>query len=72
LLTALELGLIDELGNMEDAIMLAGKLSGIEGEPEVVTKKEKFSIFDMLKGQLPEKIFGSAFSGIQLKYLLKL
>jgi protease-4 len=69
---ALELGLIDELGNMEDAIMLAGKLSGIEGEPEVVTKKEKFSIFDMLKGQLPEKIFGSAFSGIQLKYLLKL
>lgn len=69
---ALELGLIDELGNMEDAIMLAGKLTGIEGEPEVVTRKEKFSIFDMLKGQVPEKIFGSAFSGIELKYLLKL
>jgi len=69
---ALELGLIDELGNMEDAIMLAGELTGIEGEPEVVTRKEKFSIFELLKGQLPEKIFGSAFSGIQLKYLLKL
>lgn len=69
---ALELGLVDELGNMEDAIMIAGKLSGIEGEPDVVTKKEKFSIFDMLKGQFPEKIFGSVFSGVQLKYLLKL
>jgi protease-4 len=69
---ALELGLVDELGNMEDAIMIAGKLGGIEGEPDVVTKKEKFSIFDMLKGQFPEKIFGSVFSGVQLKYLLKL
>jgi len=68
---ALELGLIDELGNMEDAIMIAGKLSGITGEPHVVTRKEKFSIFDLLKGQFPEKLFGSAFSGIQLKYLLK-
>jgi len=69
---ALELGLIDELGSMEDAIMIAGKLSGIKGEPEVVTRKEAFSIFDMLKGQFPEKLFGSAFTGIQLKYLLKL
>jgi protease-4 len=69
---ALELGLIDELGNMEDAIMVAGRLSGIKGEPEVVTRKEKFSVFDLLRGQLPERIFGSAFSGIELKYLLKL
>jgi len=69
---ALELGLIDELGNMEDAIMVAGKLTGIQGEPEVVTRKEKFSVFDLLKGKIPEKIFGSVFSGIELKYLLKL
>jgi protease-4 len=68
---ALELGLIDELGNMEDAIMVAGRLGGIKGEPEVVTRKEKFSVFDLLKGQLPERIFGNAFSGIELKYLLK-
>lgn len=66
---AKDLGLVDELGNLQDAIMLAGKLTGIEGEPKVVSKKEKFSIFDMLKGQLPEKLFGNAFSGIQLKYL---
>lgn len=66
---AKDLGLVDELGNLQDAIMLAGKLTGIEGEPKVVSKKEKFSVFDMLKGQLPEKLFSNVFSGIQLKYL---
>lgn len=66
---AKDLGLVDELGNLQDAIMLAGKLTGIEGEPKVVSKKEKFSVFDMLKGQLPEKLLSNVFSGIQLKYL---
>jgi protease-4 len=69
---AKELGLVDELGNLQDAIMLAGELTGIKGEPEVVTKKDEFSIFDLLKGQLPEYLIGNAFSGIQLKYLFTL
>ena len=67
---AREIGLVDELGNLEDAIMLAGKLTGIEGEPEVLKKKDKFSFFDMLKGQIPAELLGNAFSGIQLKFLL--
>ncbi|MBI5664572.1 MAG: signal peptide peptidase SppA [Nitrospirae bacterium] len=66
---AKEIGLVDELGNLQDAIMLAGKLTGIKGEPRVVTKKEEFSVFDLLKSQLPDKLIGSVFSGIQLKYL---
>ena len=66
---AKDLGLVDELGNLQDAIMLAGKLTGIEGEPKVVTKEEKFSIYDMIKGSLPEKLVNNAFSGVQLKYL---
>lgn len=33
---AKELGLVDKLGNLEDAIALAGEISGIEGEPTVV------------------------------------
>ncbi len=33
---ALDLGLVDELGNFRDAVALAGKLGGIEGDPEVV------------------------------------
>jgi len=66
---AMDIGLVDELGNLQDAIMLAGRLTGIKGEPKVVTKKEEFSIFNMLKGQLPENLIGNVFSGIQLKYL---
>jgi len=66
---AKDIGLVDELGNLQDAIMLAGKLTGIKGEPKVVTKEEKFSVFDLLKGQLPDKLIGNVFSGIQLKYL---
>jgi protease-4 len=66
---AKEIGLIDELGGLEDAIMLAGELAGIEGEPEVVTKKEKFSFFDLIRGQFPQRLIGDAFSGIRIQYL---
>jgi protease-4 len=66
---AKEIGLVDEIGTLQDAIMLAGELAGIEGEPEVVTKKEKFGVIDYLKGQLPDNLIGNAFSGVQLKYL---
>lgn len=66
---AKDIGLVDELGNLQDAIMLAGKLTGIKGEPKVVTKKEELSVFNLLKGQLPDKLIGNVFSGIQLKYL---
>jgi len=44
---AKELGLLDSLGNLEDAIALAGKLGGIKGEPSVVyAKKRKFSLLE--------------------------
>jgi len=66
---AKDMGLVDELGNLQDAIMLAGKLAGIKGEPRVVTKEEEFSLFNLIKGQLPENLIGNVFSGVQLKYL---
>ena len=66
---AKEAGLVDELGNLQDAIMLAGELTGIEGEPEVIEKKDEFSFFDLLKGEFRGRLMGNAFSGIQLKYL---
>lgn len=67
---AKELGLVDELGNLQDAIMLAGKLSGIKGEPEVVQKKEKFSFMEILKGEFPAKLMNNVFQGVSLKYLM--
>ncbi len=67
---AKELGLVDELGNLEDAIQLAGKISGIKGKPEVVYKTNKFSFLDIIRGNLPDELIKEAFPAIRLKYLL--
>lgn len=45
------LGLLDSLGNFEDAIAMAANLGGIKGEPSVVyAKKRKFSLLQYLLG----------------------
>jgi protease-4 len=45
------LGLLDSLGNFEDAIAMAANLGGIKGEPSVVyAKKKKFSLLQYLLG----------------------
>lgn len=69
---AKEFGLVDELGGLEDAIALAGQLSGIKGKPEVVRKEDKFSLIEMLRSQIPNSLMGEAFSGISIKYLFTL
>jgi len=48
---AKKLGLLDSLGNFEDAIKLAGKLGGMKGEPSVgYAEKKKFSLLEYLLG----------------------
>jgi protease-4 len=49
---AQELGLIDEIGTMSDAIGVAGELGGVEGEPAVVSYEEPAfgDLFSMLFG----------------------
>ncbi|MDP3049109.1 MAG: signal peptide peptidase SppA [Thermodesulfovibrionales bacterium] len=66
---AMEARLVDELGTLEDAIAAAGRLAGIKGEPEVVTKKEKFSITDILRGKFPKEL-SDIFPTVKIKYLL--
>lgn len=66
---AVAVGLVDELGNLEDAIQVAAKLAGIKGEPEVVSKKEKFSIIDILRGKFPRE-FSDIIPTIKVKYIL--
>jgi len=65
---ALKVGLIDEIGNLEDAVKVAGKLSGIKGEPEVISKKERFSFTDLLKGSMPKELT-DVFPSVRIKYL---
>lgn len=69
---AKELGLVDTLGNLDDAVNLAGKLSGIKGEPRVVSKKEKLSIWNIISGNLPSELIKKGFPTIGLKYMLTL
>ena len=48
---ALEKGLVDELGNLQDAIDIAAKLAGIEDEPEVIyPPKRRPSVMDLIFG----------------------
>ena len=54
---AMELGLVDELGDLKDAINGAAKMAAIEGEPKVVyPEKKKKSLIDYLFDQITEKI----------------
>ncbi len=54
---AKELGLIDEIGNLEDTIKIAARISGIKGEPQVVTEERKPSFLELLLGNfLNQKI----------------
>lgn len=50
---AVKNGLVDEIGNYEDAVKATAKLVGIKGEPQIVTPpkpKEGFSVLDLLLG----------------------
>ena len=48
---AQKLGLLDTLGNIEDAIAVAAELGGIVGEPSVVyAEKKRFSVLEMILG----------------------
>lgn len=65
---AQKIGLVDELGNLEDTVLTAARLSGIKGEPVVVSKKEKFSFIDLLRGKMPKE-WTDIFPTVRVKYL---
>lgn len=70
---ALELGLVDQLGNLQDAIDTAAKMGGIEGKPQIVQIKErKFSLLGLLLGKatttLHEKLLGGEGTRFSVDY----
>jgi protease-4 len=67
------LGLVDELGNLEDAVAEAAKMGKISGEPKVVTPPKKgLSLWDLLREEtrslIEEKMTGTSF---RLDYLAR-
>jgi protease IV len=76
-------GLVDEIGNYEDAVKATAKLAQIKGEPQVVTppkQKEGLSLLDLLLGatkikdispsQLPNQLMDID-SSVKFKYQWK-
>ena len=62
--------LVDELGDLHDAIQLAARLVGISGEPRVIETHKRFSWRDLLQGLYSGTIAPLVPSNISLKYLL--
>ncbi|PKL52088.1 MAG: signal peptide peptidase SppA [Nitrospira bacterium HGW-Nitrospira-1] len=61
-------GLVDELGTLEDAIKTAATLAGIREEPQVISRKNKFSVIDILRNKFPKEI-ADIFPTVKIKYL---
>ncbi|MDW7648789.1 MAG: signal peptide peptidase SppA [Nitrospiraceae bacterium] len=63
--------LVDELGDLDDAIQLAADVAGIEKEPKVIEPRRRFSIRELIESRLsvlfPKLDF---YSGVGLKYLM--
>jgi protease-4 len=65
---AMKVGLVDEIGDLDYAVKTAARLSGIKGEPEVITRKEKSRLIDMLNGKLHESV-SKILPSPELKYM---
>lgn len=61
-------GLVDELGTLEDAIKTAATLAGLREEPEVISKKDKLSVIDILRNKFPKEM-ADIFPTVKIKYL---
>lgn len=68
---ARQLGLVDELGNLQDAIDAAAKLAGIEGKPVVLYPRKRLSLMELLVEGATEAILKTIVEkGFQLNYRL--
>ena len=67
---AKENGLVDRLGNLEDAIEWAGRMAGIEGEINTIYLHEKrFTFLEELLGCIPEIFHQPPFSTLSAGFL---
>ncbi len=66
--------LVDKLGNLQDAIKIAGELGNIEGTPKIVRKQRKSSLLEQLIGIKHSPQFDDIlnFPGVTFRYELSL
>lgn len=71
---ALDSKLLDQLGNLPDAIETAAELAGIEGKPKVVRKEKKTSLLEQLTGVKQIRPLDEVFNppGVTFRYEMSL
>lgn len=71
---ALDLKLLDRLGNLPDAIEVAAELADIEGTPRIVRKEKKVTLLEQLLGieQMPNLDEMLSLPGITFRYEMPL
>ncbi len=68
---AQQLGLVDKMGNLQDAIDEASKLVGIKGKPQIVQPKKRFSLWKFLMKEMASAIIEALNEkGFELNYRL--
>lgn len=68
---AKEANLVDDLGDLAEAVKVAADLAGIEGEPKVIEPKRRFSIREWLDSRILSALPKvELHSGVTLKYLM--
>jgi protease-4 len=69
---AKELGLVDEIGNLQDTVRLTADIVGIKGEPRLVESRKRGSLLDLLRNEFLGRLPGIQLpqTGVSLKYLL--
>lgn len=67
---AQQLGLIDSLGTLYDAVYLAAEMVGLEGEPELVYPRKKQSILEYVLGEATQHVEKLLYFPYRFSFLL--
>jgi len=68
---AKQFGLVDQIGNLQDAIDTTAKMVGIEGKPNILYPKKRFSLLELLIRELTSAILEILYEkGFELNYRL--
>jgi protease-4 len=68
---AKQIGLVDQIGNLQDAIDIVAKMVGIEGKPNILYPKRRFSLWELLVREATSAVLDTLNEkGFELNYRL--
>jgi len=68
---AKQIGLVDQIGNLQDAIEIVAKMVGIEGKPHILYPRRRFSLWELLVRETTSAILDTLNEkGFELNYRL--